>query len=168
MLTLTVAGKDQDFLLTPQTQVPDTAGKNLTVILTRAPGRTGLPGHEDLAELARHRTGMILFLSAAQMPEVVAALAPHYGPEAPVVVAHHVSRPDQSFLRCTLADIIPCMAEAKITRTALILVGPMLDDSPASESRLYDKTHGHIYRKAKKEDFTTEHAEIAERKTEEN
>src|SRR5262249_25393697 len=38
------------------------AGKNQTLILTRAPGRTGHPGHEDLAALARHRTGLCLFL----------------------------------------------------------------------------------------------------------
>src|SRR5262249_5322712 len=77
------------------------AGKNQTVILSRAPGNTGLPGHEDLAELARLRSGLCLFLSAARMPEVVEALLPHYGPDAPVVVAYRVSWPDQILIRCT-------------------------------------------------------------------
>ena len=36
------------------------------MILTRAAGRTGLPDNEALADLARHRTGLVLFLSAAQ------------------------------------------------------------------------------------------------------
>jgi precorrin-4/cobalt-precorrin-4 C11-methyltransferase len=123
------------------------AGKNQAVILARAAGNTGVPPGDDLATLASHRTGMVLFLSAAQMPEVVAALAPHYGLDAPVVVAYRVSWPDQQILRCTLADVAARMAEARITRTALILVGPMLDDSPAAESHLYDKAYSHLFRK---------------------
>ena len=50
------------------------AGKNQSIILTRAAGNTGTPDSESLAALASHRTGMALFLSAAQMPAVVAAL----------------------------------------------------------------------------------------------
>ncbi len=138
------------------------AGKNQAVILARAPGQTGLPGHEDLAALARHRTGLCLFLSAAQMPAVVAALTPAYGLEAPVVVAYRVSWPDQRFLRTTLADVAGRMAEAEITRTALILIGPMLDDSPPAESHLYDKTFGHIFRKARGMQSATEDTEITE------
>jgi precorrin-4/cobalt-precorrin-4 C11-methyltransferase len=124
------------------------AGKNQTVILTRAAGNTGVPAAEDLAGLAGHRTGMALYLSAAQMPEVVAALRPHYGPEAPVVVAYRVSWPDQSIFRTTLGEVAGRMAAAGITRTALILVGPMLDDAPAAESHLYDKTYRHLFRKS--------------------
>jgi precorrin-4/cobalt-precorrin-4 C11-methyltransferase len=124
------------------------AGKNQTLILTRAAGRTGLPNHEDLTALAQHRTGMALFLSAAQMPEVVAALTPHYGSDAPVVVAYRVSWPDQILFRCTLADVAQRMAEADITRTALILIGPMLDDEPGTESRLYDQEFEHLFRKS--------------------
>src|SRR5262249_13175722 len=71
------------------------AGANQTVILTRAGGRTGLPDNESLAELARHRVGLVLFLSAAQVPAVVEALTPHYGPQAPAVIAYRVSWPDQ-------------------------------------------------------------------------
>src|SRR5262249_12643867 len=94
------------------------AGVNQTVILTRAAGRTGLPENESLAELARHRTGLVLFLSAAQVPAVVEALTPHYGPDAPVVVAYRVSWPDQVLLRCTLATLAEEMKAAKIRLTA--------------------------------------------------
>ncbi|MCA1684695.1 MAG: precorrin-4 C(11)-methyltransferase, partial [Planctomycetia bacterium] len=125
------------------------AGKSQTVILTRASGKTGVPDGEDLASLARHRTSMALFLSAAQMPEVVAALTPSYGPDAPVVVAYRVSWPDEQVLRTTLGDVAALMAEAGITRTALILVGPMLDDSAGDESHLYDRSYSHLFRKAR-------------------
>ena len=125
------------------------AGKSQTVILTRAPGNTGVPEGEDLSKLAAHRAAMALFLSAAQMPEVVAALTPQYGAEARVVVAYRVSWPDEMILRCTLADVSSRMAEAGITRTALILIGPMLDDPSGAESHLYDGTYTHVFRKAK-------------------
>jgi precorrin-4/cobalt-precorrin-4 C11-methyltransferase len=123
------------------------AGKNQSVILTRAAGKTGVPAVDDLAALASHGTGMALFLSADQMAEVVAALLPTYGPEAPVVVAYRVGWPDQHFLRSSLAEVAARMASAGITRTALIFIGPMLDAAPASESHLYDKHYSHMFRK---------------------
>jgi precorrin-4/cobalt-precorrin-4 C11-methyltransferase len=123
------------------------ASKNQSVILTRAAGQTARPGHEDLAELARHRTGLCLFLSAGLMPQVVAALEPHYGTDARVVVAHRVSWPDQQIIHTTLAEVERDMAAAQITRTALILIGPMLDAAPGESSRLYDREHGHVFRK---------------------
>jgi precorrin-4/cobalt-precorrin-4 C11-methyltransferase len=123
------------------------AGANQTVILTRAPGRTGAPENESLAELAHHRAGMVLFLSAAQVPAVVEALIPHYGSEAPVAVAYRVSWPDQLLLRCTLGTLTETVAAAGIRLTALILVGPMLEPDRARNSRLYDPAHGHRFRK---------------------
>ncbi len=132
------------------------AGKNQTVILTRAPGHTGLPGHEDLGALAAHKTALCLFLSAAQMPAVVAALIPHYGPEAQVAVAYRVSWPDEILLRTTLAKVAVRMAEARIERTALVLIGPMLDDAPAVASHLYDQAYSHVFRKARSDDQSQE------------
>ena len=123
------------------------ASANQTVILTRAPGRTGLPENESLADLARHRAGLVLFLSAAQATAVVEALLPHYGPEAPVVVAYLVSRPEQVLLRCTLSTLAEEMKAARIHLTALILVGPMLEADRARNSHLYDQAFTHRFRK---------------------
>jgi precorrin-4/cobalt-precorrin-4 C11-methyltransferase len=125
------------------------AGANQTVILTRAAGRTGLPENESLAELARHGAGLVLFLSAAQVPAVVEALLPHYGPDAPVVIAYRVSWPDQVMLRCTVATLAEEMAAAKIHLTALILVGPMLEADRARNSRLYDPAYTHRFRRGR-------------------
>src|SRR5262249_22746907 len=117
------------------------AGANQTLILTRAPGRTGLPENESLAELARHGVGMVLFLSAAQAPDVVEALVPHYGSEAPAVIAYRISWPDEQIIRCTLATLAAEMKKAKITLTALILVGPMLEPDRFQNSHLYDSAY---------------------------
>lgn len=122
-------------------------GANQTVILTRAAGRTGLPDNEALAELARHRTGMVLFLSAAQAREVVDALTPHYGPDAPVVVAYRVSWPDEQLLRCTLGTLADTLKQAKIALTALILIGPMIEPARPAESHLYDAAFSHRFRR---------------------
>jgi precorrin-4/cobalt-precorrin-4 C11-methyltransferase len=123
------------------------AGANQTVILTRAPGRTGLPENESLAELARHRTGMVLFLSAAQAPAVVEALAPHYGADAPVAVAYRIGWPDQRLLRCTLGTLAETLRREKLSLTALILVGPMLEADRARDSKLYDPAYTHRFRR---------------------
>jgi precorrin-4/cobalt-precorrin-4 C11-methyltransferase len=123
------------------------SGANQTVILTRAPGRTGLPKNESLAELARHRVGLVLFLSAAQVPAVIEALTPHYGADAPVVVAYRVSWPDQIILRCTLGTLAEEMKATKIHLTALILIGPMLEAQRVQNSHLYDRTYTHRFRR---------------------
>jgi precorrin-4/cobalt-precorrin-4 C11-methyltransferase len=125
------------------------AGRNQTVILTRAPGNTGSPENEDLAALAAHKAGLCLFLSAAQVPAVVEALGPHYGLGAPAIVAHRVSWPDERIYRTTLGEIGRVIEENEITRTTLILVGPMLDDGELSKSHLYDATYSHLFRKAR-------------------
>jgi precorrin-4/cobalt-precorrin-4 C11-methyltransferase len=91
---------------------------------------------------------MVLFLSAEQMPAVVAALEPTYGPEAPAVAAYRVGWPDQQLIRGTLSEVARRMAEAGITRTALVMIGPMVDDSVPSESHLYNRGFSHLFRKA--------------------
>jgi precorrin-4/cobalt-precorrin-4 C11-methyltransferase len=126
------------------------AGANQTVILTRAAGRTGTPENESLAELARHRVGMVLFLSAAQVPALVEALLPHYGPEAPVVVAYRVSWPDEKIIHCTLATLAGEMKAAKISLTALIFFGPMLEPHAAENSHLYSRSFSHRFRRGGK------------------
>jgi precorrin-4/cobalt-precorrin-4 C11-methyltransferase len=123
------------------------AGANQTVILTRAPGRTGVPANESLAALAQHRTGMALFLSAAQVPAVVTALLPTYGPEAPVAVVARATWPDEVILRCTLATLADQLREERITMTALIFIGPMLEPDRTRNSHLYDAQFSHRYRR---------------------
>lgn len=123
------------------------AAANQTVILSRAPGRTGLPANESLADLARHRVGMVLFLSAAQVAEVVESLAPHYGLDAPVVVAYRVTWPEEKLLRCTLATLADTLKREQITLSALILIGPMLEPDRARNSKLYDPSFTHRFRR---------------------
>ncbi len=123
-------------------------GISQTVILTRTSVRASdMPPGEELAELARAKATLAVHLSVNNMARVVRDLVPHYGEDCPVAVAYRVSWPDELILRGTLADIRDKVKEAGITRTALILVGPVLGDAGAFEdSKLYDATHHHVLR----------------------
>lgn len=120
-------------------------GVSQTVILTRISGRTKTPEAEDLALLARSQSTMVLFLSADRAAEVQEKLLPVYGGETPIAVVYRASWPDQKILRGCLADLGRLMAEAGISRQALIFVGEVLAGE-YEKSRLYDAAFSHGFR----------------------
>jgi precorrin-4/cobalt-precorrin-4 C11-methyltransferase len=122
-----------------------------TIILTRAEGRTPMPDGEKLADLARHRATLVFFLSITLLAKVARELAPFYGDDCPVFVIHRASWPDQVIVRGTLADIFAKVREAKITSQSIILVGRVLTATDFADSRLYDPTFSHGFRKASAE-----------------
>ena len=118
-----------------------------TVILTRTATRSSpMPERERLEHLASSGATLAIHLSITNLARVVRALTPHYGADCPVVMAYRVSWPDQLLIRGTLADIREKTKEAAITRTALVLVGPVLGDRGGPESRLYAADHHHLMR----------------------
>ena len=122
-------------------------GISQTVILTRtAMKASAMPEGEDLAKLGASGATLAIHLSVRNLRQVVADLTPHYGADCPAAVVYRASWPDQKIVRGTLADIRDKVRAAKITRTALILVGPVLDDADFSDSKLYDPAHVHLLR----------------------
>ncbi|MDQ7250165.1 precorrin-4 C(11)-methyltransferase [Dongia sedimenti] len=122
-----------------------------TIILTRTDGEASpMPAGESLAELGRARATMAIHLSVRNIHKVVADLTPHYGADCPVVVVYRVGWPDQHTIRGTLADIKAKVKETKITRTALILVGRVFENSDFTDSRLYAADHQHVLRPKRK------------------
>ena len=107
-----------------------------TVILTRAPGRTPVPEKERLAELARHRASMVIFLSAARAERVQRELLCAYPPETPVAVVYSVTTEEEKVVRCTLSELAESVERAGIKRRALILVGDFLKEH-STRSVLY-------------------------------
>ncbi len=119
-----------------------------TVILTRTSGRTPLPPEQELAELARSRATLCIFLSGHKIGAVAATLSGFYGPDCPAAVVYHASWPDQQLVRGVLGDIAFRVAAAGLGPTSLIIVGPALGrDIPAS--RLYDAAFTHGFREGK-------------------
>jgi precorrin-4/cobalt-precorrin-4 C11-methyltransferase len=120
-----------------------------TVILTRAEGRTPMPTDEKLADLARHRATLCLFLSITLLREVCAQLTPAYGADCPVCVVHKASWPDQRIVWGTLADITDKVRRDGIKSTSMVLVGRVLTAHDFAESRLYAADFSHGYRRAR-------------------
>lgn len=122
-------------------------GVGQTVVLTRTATRaSALPPGEDLATLAAGRPTLAIHLSIANLARVVRELAPIYGGACPVVVGHRVSWPDQTIVTGRLDDIRDKVKRAGFTRTALILVGRVLDADGFADSRLYAADHAHVLR----------------------
>ena len=110
-----------------------------TVTLTRvATLSTAMPPGEDLTTLAGIGGTMVIHLAAHRIEVIVADLvAAGYRPNTPVGVVAFASWPQQVVLRGTLADIADQMAQAQITRTAVIIVGDALGAQGFTDSYLY-------------------------------
>jgi precorrin-4/cobalt-precorrin-4 C11-methyltransferase len=117
-----------------------------TVVLTRTAGRTPMPEMQELHHLAKSRATLCLFLSVHKIAEIADTLTPYYGADCPAAVVYHVSRWDQKIVLGVLSDIAPKTQAEKITKTALVLIGPALSQEGLF-SKLYDKTFSHEYRK---------------------
>ena len=122
-------------------------GISQTVILTRHAGKTPMPEGESLPELAQHRATMAIYLSVDKLPDIVAELIPYYGADCPVAVLYRVSWPDQDGVAGTLADIAGKVKAKGFTRTALILVGRVIQPEGFPASYLYSAEHAEWYRR---------------------
>ncbi|GAM00130.1 precorrin-4 C(11)-methyltransferase [Sphingomonas parapaucimobilis] len=117
-----------------------------SVILTRTPGRaSAMPEGESLTAFAATGATLAIHLSIHNLAKVVADLTPHYGADCPVAIVWRASWPEQRIVRATLATIEQAAADGP-ERTALILVGRVLDPSDFAESRLYAEGYDRRYR----------------------
>ena len=119
-----------------------------SIVLTRVSMKsTSMPSGETLENFARTGATLAIHLGVRNLRQIERELAPYYGADCPVVVAYRVGWPDQMFIRGTLSDIQAKVRAEKITRTALILVGPVLGEmSDITESALYDPAIPHVLR----------------------
>lgn len=118
-----------------------------SVILTRTATRASpMPPGESLERLAASGATLAIHLSIANLAPIVRTLSPIYGADCPAAVAYRVTWPDERLIRGTLADIRAKVKAARLTRTALILVGRALAGELSAESRLYAADHHHLMR----------------------
>jgi precorrin-4/cobalt-precorrin-4 C11-methyltransferase len=110
-----------------------------TVTLTRvATLSTPMPTGEDLTTLARSGATLVLHLAAAQIDAIVPQLlAGGYRRDTPAAAVAFVSWPQEKVLRGTLANIAEQMHDARITKTAVIVVGDVLATEGFTDSYLY-------------------------------
>ena len=117
-----------------------------TVIYTRYAGKTSMPQGESLAELASHRATLAIHLGVPRIHKIVAELIPFYGSDCPVAVCYRTSWEDADKVTGTLDDIVGKVREKGFTRTALIIVGRVLNPEEVEQSFLYREDKAHIFR----------------------
>ncbi len=125
-------------------------GVTQTIIITRAESRTKVPTREKISELARHKATMIFYLSVHLVSDIVKeAIKGGYKKSTPAAAIYRASWKDEKVITGTLENIAKKIRNEKITRTAIIIIGDIVNPKQYEYSRLYDKTFSHGYRKAK-------------------
>ncbi|MCC7554418.1 MAG: precorrin-4 C(11)-methyltransferase [Methanobacteriaceae archaeon] len=117
-----------------------------TVIITRPEGRTPKPEDESLTSLASHHATMCIFLGIGMIDKVVEDLSEEYDENTPVAVVRKATWEDQLIIKGTLKTIAQKVKDENITKTAMIIVGDVLDPGDFTPSKLYDKNFKHEYR----------------------
>jgi precorrin-4/cobalt-precorrin-4 C11-methyltransferase len=121
-----------------------------TIIITRPEGRTPKPQSEKISDLAKHKATIAIYLGVGMIDKVVNELLEGYELDTPVAVVYRATWEDEKIIRGTLKDIAKKVKEGGITKTALIIVGEVLDPKHYEYSKLYDKDFETEYRKAEK------------------
>lgn len=125
-------------------------GVTQTIIITRAESRTQVPDSEKISSLAKHGATLIFYLSIHLIDNLVKeAILGGYQKSTPAAVVYRASWEDEKIIRGTLTNISKKVKAEKITRTAIVVIGDVIDPKSYNYSRLYDKTFSHGYRRAK-------------------
>ncbi|MFY9796192.1 MAG: precorrin-4 C(11)-methyltransferase [Candidatus Nitrosopolaris sp.] len=127
-------------------------GNTQTLIITRAELRTPVPPRETISELAKHGATLAIYLSVHLIAEIVQDLLKSgvYTNETPVAIVYRATWEDQKIIKGTLADIVKKTKEAKIIKTAVIIVGDVIAPKKYEFSKVYDAGFTHGYRRATK------------------
>lgn len=120
-----------------------------TIILTRTSGRASrVPEKESLRSLAAHRATLCIFLSGANLPQVVTDLLASYSPETPFALVQKATWPQERVHRGTLGRMLDEISASDWQLSTMLLVGEALDERLAAESRLYSAEYLDRFRKA--------------------
>lgn len=118
-----------------------------SVVITRMEGRTPVPEMEKIEQWAKHQATMVIFLSMGLLPELEKALQKGgYAADTPVAIVYKATWPEEKVFHCTVDTIAETAKKNKITKTALIVVGKVLN-GVYDRSKLYDPFFSTEYRK---------------------
>jgi precorrin-4/cobalt-precorrin-4 C11-methyltransferase len=111
-----------------------------------------VPDREKISELAKHGATMAFYLSVHLIAEIVEELLKGgvYTKETPAVVVYRATWDDEKIIQGTLGDIAKKTKESKVIKTALIIVGDVIQPRTYEYSKVYDAAFTHGYRRAKK------------------
>ena len=98
-------------------------GVSETLIVTRPAGET--LAEDDIAKLSESGASLVIFLGTDKLHDIVRKL--RCPPDTPAAVVYHASWPDQKVVQGCVADIVQKAEAAGIRKTALIIIGGVVD-----------------------------------------
>ncbi len=102
-----------------------------SLIITRPAGATL---EKDLIpEFSRLGQTMVIFLGTEHLEDILARV--ECPPDTPAAVVYHASWPDQKIIRGTVSDIAEAARAAGIERTALIIIGKVVEGAASGFGR---------------------------------
>lgn len=125
-------------------------GNTQTIIITRAELRTPVPEREKISQLASHGSTMAFYLSIHLIKQIIRQLLEGgvYTEDTPAVVVYKATWDDEIIIRGNLANITDKTQKARITKTALFIVGNVVKPTNYQFSKVYDPDFSHGYRSA--------------------
>ena len=118
-----------------------------SLIITRMEGRTKVPERESIESFAAHHASMAIYLSTGMIGELGRRLiAGGYGKDTPAAIVYKATWPEEEAYLCTVEQLEETAKAHDITKTALIIVGNVID-SGFERSKLYDPCFTTGYRK---------------------
>ena len=125
-------------------------GISQTLIITRMEGRTAVPEKEKIESLAAHHASMAIYLSAGMLDKLcVRLIEGGYSEDTPAAIVYKATWPEEKKLVCTLKTLAAEAAKENITKTAIVLVGDVIEKSGYERSKLYDPTFTTEFRQGK-------------------
>ena len=118
-----------------------------SVVITRMAGRTPVPDKESIENFARTQATMVIFLSTGLLKELEKKLVEGGFPkDTPAAIVYKATWEDEKVVRCTVSTLYESAAKNNIKKTALIVVGKVLD-TEYNRSELYNPTFTTEFRK---------------------
>ena len=122
-----------------------------SVIITRMAGRTPVPEKESIESFAAHQATMVIFLSTGMLEELSRRLIEGgYSADTPAAIVYKASWEDEKKFICTVGTLAQTAKENHITKTALMIIGDVVQTSEYDRSLLYHPEFTTEFREGKK------------------
>ena len=122
-----------------------------SVIITRMAGRTPVPEKESIESFAAHHATMVVFLSTGLLEELSRRLIDGgYSADTPAAIVYKATWEDEKSFVCTVGTLAETAKKNNITKTALMIIGDVVNCSNYDRSKLYDPGFTTEFREASK------------------
>ena len=120
-----------------------------SVVITRMAGRTPVPEKEEISAFAAHHATMVIFLSTGMLePLSERLIAGGYEADTPSAIVYKATWEDEAAFVCTVSTLAETARKNHITKTALIIVGDVVEHNHYQRSELYNPAFTTEFRQA--------------------